>query len=504
MPTKLRKLDDNNYKKFKSFIAEQTGLHFPERKRADLERGVLEALGKSRHASIETYFRILASDKDEMDRLITRLTVGETYFYRDQNQFRLLENDVFPNLISEKVATTRRLRVWSAGCASGEEPYSIAIILRELIPYFDTWDTLILATDINRLALEKAAKAQYGKWSFRSMPETWLDRYFSISGKERYLLSDPIKNSVSFCQLNLKSNVYPSFANNTCDLDLIICRNVSIYFKQETTDEIMGRFYDCLTDGGYLLVGASDPIPPAEKFWARSYSGAFIYQKKSTDFEARQKPRKRQPAAIQVQPIAAPPAQVTAPRASAVRKKREAEKKEDKKTEKTEAPAKVDLLAEGQALLEMGQPALAADKLKAKLEQDPASVQALLLMAKVEVARGHLRRAQRWAERVIEANKLNVQAHYLLSAIHQGLGSEDKAIDALKKTIYLDKGFIAAHFSLGCLFKKQNKIFMAEKAFKNVVRLMVGRPKDEIVPETNGITYGKLLQVAEMNLRAKE
>ncbi|MDP1809450.1 MAG: CheR family methyltransferase [Actinomycetota bacterium] len=483
MATKLHKLNDIDYARFRDFIAAQTGLHFSEKKRGALERGVLEALSKSGHVSIKAYFQALmqASDQGEMDRLVTLLTVGETYFYRDEGQFRLLQNDVLPKLISERMTTTKRLRIWSAGCASGEEPYSVAIILRELIPYLDTWETLILATDINRRSLEKAAEGKYSQWSFRTVPDTWLDKYFFLSPNNKFHLSDMIKNSVTFRHLNLKSNVYPSFVNNTSGLDLIICRNVAIYFEQETTGEIMNRFYNCLVDGGYLLMGASDPIPPADKFWTRNHSGAFIYQKKSQNFEIRQETRKSKPIKIQFSQ------NTVADKAKPIK-----------------PPAPVDLLAESQALLEMGQPVLAADKLAAKLQADPLSLPGLLLMAKIEVACGRLHEAGKWAERVIKADKLNVQAYYLLSAIHQGLGNDEKAIEALRKTIYLDKRFIAGHFSLGCLYKKQKRPAMAEKAFKNVVRLMVGRRKDEIVPETNGITYDKLLQVAEKNLEEKE
>ena len=124
-------------------------------------------------------------------------------------------------------------------------------------------------------------------------------------------------------------------------------------------------------------------------------------------------------------------------------------------------------------------------------------------MAKAQVARGHLRQARKWGEQAITLDKLNIRAYYLLSAIYQGLKDDDKAIDCLKRTIYLDKNFIAGHFSLGCLYQKQKRQVMASKAFKNVVRLMINRPKDEIVPETNGVTYGKLLEVAESNLKVR-
>ena len=125
-------------------------------------------------------------------------------------------------------------------------------------------------------------------------------------------------------------------------------------------------------------------------------------------------------------------------------------------------------------------------------------------MAKVEVARGRLQRAKKWAEKVIRKDKLSIQAYYLLSAIHQGLSQEDQAIEYLKKTVYLDKNFVAGHFSLACLYKKRGRHVAAEKAYKNVIRLMVGRPKDEIVPEANGITCGKLLEIAEKNVKARD
>lgn len=485
MATQVRKLLDHDYVKFKDFVSTHTGLHFPEKKRNDLERGVIEALAKSEYSSLDDYFAALARNpgNGEMDRLVSLLTVGETYFYRDEGQFRLLQNDILPKLISERMTTTRRLRIWSAGCATGEEPYSIAIILRELIPYIDTWDVLILATDINRKSLAKAEVGRYSQWSFRTMPESWLDKYFFLSAANDFHISDTIKNSVDFRHLNLKDKTYPSFLSNTVDLDLIICRNVTIYFEQETTDGIMDRFHDSLGDGGWLLMGASDAIPPADKFWARNHSGVFIYQKKAAGFDARHSQRTLE-SMKEIKFTAATPVKPSKPKPA-------------------KAPA-LDLINESRALLEMGQPVLAADKLAAKLKADSENTEALLLMAKIEVARGHLRSARKLALEVTTLDRLNISAYYLLSAIHQGLNDNDKAIECLKKTIYLDKGFIGGHFSLGCLYKKGNQTALANKAFKNVVKLMVGRPKDEIVPETNGITYGKLLEVAEMNAISKE
>ncbi len=485
MATKHTKFDDASYQKVRDFVARRTGLSFPEKKRGELERAVYEALKATEYNSIDDYLEALsgAAKPGEMDKLINLLTVGETYFYRDERQFKLLQNDILPKLISERASTTRRLRIWSAGCATGEEPYSIAITMRELVPYIDTWDTLVLGTDINRESLRRAEAGHYGQWSFRAMPDNWLDSYFFVSSEREFHISEAIKKIVDFDYLNLKEGTFPSSFNNTCDMDLIICRNVSIYFDQKTTDRMMEGFYDSLADGGWLLMGASDPIPPKERFWARNYSGVFIYQKKSPASDARNRERKGDNSG-----------RITL--SSTV-----LGGTEDKRGDNV-GPA--DALAESRALIEVGQPVLAADQLASRLKEEPKSCEALFLMAKAAIARGQLSQAKKWAQKVTKVDKLNVKAYYLLSTIYQGLEDEDRAIECLKKTIYLDKYFIPGHFTLGCLYKKQKRLVMGRKAFKNVVRLMIGRQKDEVVPETNGTTFGQLLEVAEMNLRRQE
>ena len=481
MSIEVCKLDHEYYAKFKDFVLEETGLNFPKKKRSDLERAVLQGLSESPCHSVDEYLSFLrkGSSNGAMDYLIKHLTVGETYFYRDQDQLELLQNEILPKLISEQSVKTRKLRIWSAGCATGEEPYSLAIIMRELIPYIDMWDCLVLGTDINKVSLEQAEQGRYTNWSFRSMPQSWLEKYFFVSSENEYHLSETIKKHVSFSHLNLKKQSWPSSIKSGPDVDLIICRNVAIYFDEKTTNQIMENFYNCLSDGGWLLMGASDPIPPKKLFWTRNYSGVFIYQKRSDSYDSRQiKRRGKQSGRITV-----------AETSLSTKSKRRRIK-----------PARVDVLTESRALLEVGQPVLAAEKLEARLKEEPKSVEALFLMAKAAIARGELRQAKKWSLEVINLDKLNVKAYYLLSTIYQGLKDEDKAIDCLKKTVYLDRRFIPGYFSLGCLHKKQKRLLQAEKYFRNVVRLMIGRQKDETVPETNGTTFGKLLEVAEMNL----
>ncbi|HEB13113.1 MAG TPA: protein-glutamate O-methyltransferase CheR, partial [Actinobacteria bacterium] len=355
MSTEACKLDHEYYAKFKDFILDETGLSFPKKKRSDLERAVLQGLSESPCRAIDEYFDFLVNGSMDgaMDYLVRHLTVGETYFYRDQDQLELLQNEIFPKLISERAVQTRKLRVWSAGCATGEEPYSLAIIMRELIPYIDMWDCLVLATDINKESLKRAESGRYTNWSFRSMPQSWLEKYFFISSENEYHLSETIKKNVVFSHLNLKKQLCPTSINIGSDLDLIICRNVAIYFDEKTINQIMENFYHCLSDGGWLLMGASDPIPPKKLFWMRNYSGVFIYQKKSESYDSRHVNRKgNRSGRITVAETSL----------SAKSKRRQIKK-----------PAPTDALAESRALLEIGQPVLATEKLEARLKEEPKS-----------------------------------------------------------------------------------------------------------------------------------
>ncbi len=477
---KAAELDQDDYLKFREFLVEQTGLFFPEKRREDLERGLFDGFAKSGLSSMSEYLEALKAGPPEglMSKLISLLTISETYFNRDSSQFDLLRREILPKLIESRMTTTRKLRIWSAGCATGEEPYSLAILLRETIPYMDNWDISILATDIDKESIARAQAGRYGRWSFRNMPQEWLDKYFFISNTSEYHLSDAIKEQVTLSHVNLKNSIYPSIVNDTADLDLIVCRNVMIYFDDHTTAEVMSRFHSCLGEGAWLLSGASDPIPPKDLFRARNFSGAFIYQKATPGFDARKIVRPK---------VMAPAAKKTRPRQAA------------KPIAKPLDPQALKAAAE--ALLEVGQPSLAANKVCAILKDDPKNGAALLLMARVEVAQGDLEGADQYAKKAISLDKLNASAYYLQSAIRQSLGKNREAVESLKKTVYLKPGFIAAHFSLACLNKELGHGRLARKSWRNVLRLMVGRGMDEIVPETNGVTYGTIKEIVESSLK---
>jgi chemotaxis protein methyltransferase CheR len=192
-------------------------------------------------------------------RLIHAVTIGETYFFSNSPQLEALRMEVFPALINERrKAGILQLRIWSAGCATGEEPYSIAIMLRELLPDIEAWNISLLATDINVNFLQEARAGLYRNKSFRNeTPEVVRERWF-ISGENDFQIKPIIQKMVSFRHLNLITDDYPSYDSSTMHMDVILCRNVTIYFSSDTTRQVASRFYRALNHNGWLVVGHSE------------------------------------------------------------------------------------------------------------------------------------------------------------------------------------------------------------------------------------------------------
>ena len=208
---------------------------------------------------------------------LLRVFEGETHFFRNAAQFDALYSQVLPQIIERRRAL-RTLRIWSAGCASGAEPCSIAILLQELLPDVDEWSITILGTDINTEALDRARKAIYSTWAFREQrARQWQSRYFRRKG-DRYELVPEVRHMVTFAQLNLARDNYPAYETNTMFMDLILCRNVTIYFTESVTKRVIERLHDALVGGGWLVVGHSEhSLTTYHRFQARNYANAILH-----------------------------------------------------------------------------------------------------------------------------------------------------------------------------------------------------------------------------------
>lgn len=241
------------------------------------------------------------------------LTIGETYFFRERRGFDLIV-ECAQRRLADPQRAARPLRIWSAGCCTGEEPYSAAMALRSAFPQLRADAVTILATDISKQNLDAARAGVYRKWSFRRNADPLLQRFFEPAGSE-LRVRDEVRHMVSFAELNLALPVYPSAANGTAGLDVILCRNVLLYFTPEQRRKVVQRFRACLADGGWLVVSPSEASADLfEGFVATCYPDAIHYQKRERS--AAPPPA---PAAL---PVATPAPQPATPKVRAAAKRR--------------------------------------------------------------------------------------------------------------------------------------------------------------------------------------
>ena len=279
--TLLRHLDEAEYARFHELAQALTGMVFNDHRRPELERAVaetLQATGLTDLASLYDVLEQAPASHPARIRFVRHLAVGETHFFRNEPQFSALAQHILPDLIERKRGV-RQLRIWSAGCSTGEEPYSLAILLERLLPDLADWNVLLLATDINQDALERAQQGVYGPWSFRQAPPAFQAAYFTQEGRT-FTLLPRIRQRVTFAYLNLAGANYPSPLTNTTHMDLILCRNVLIYFPPATTQHVVHRLYDALAEDGWLIVGHAEPSQEVfHRFVSCNFPDTVVYRK---------------------------------------------------------------------------------------------------------------------------------------------------------------------------------------------------------------------------------
>ena len=419
--------------------------------------------------------------------LYDSITDPRTEFFGEPDQNQVLVKTVIPELIEERVKEGKgTIRILSCGCSFGPEPYSLAMMLHELLPDVKGWAITILGTDINTEALDRARKAQYSEWAFReARARQWRPRYFS-SHDGRWALDPEVKRMVTFRRLNLASNNYPAYETNTSLMDLILCRNVTIYFTEEITQRLADRFYDALTEGGWLVVGHSEhSLVTYRRFQAHNFPGAILYQRSGRATELPKswdwlKP-KRAPVAIE-KPAPAPSTDIQ-PLAQ---------------LSPIEIPAeeeKVDPLERARELLDYGHSEQTRDLLLELVKDGPRHAPAYALLGQAYANLGCWEEAEHWCREAIKMDKLALDAYYTLALVLQHQGQHAQAIDAMKKVVYIDRHHVPAHFGLADLYHSNGQLSRALKSLDNARRLLEGQAEDTLVSGTEGITVGRLRDV---------
>lgn len=271
-------LPDDVFRLLRDFVHSYCGIYFDDGSKFLLERRLARRLEQRQLNSFEDYYRFLKYDRkreEELAVLVDNLTTNETYFFREKPQLRAFSEEILPEL-RQTLAARRTLRIWSAGCSTGEEPYTIAMLLLESGDWWRDWQVEIMGSDINQRVLHTARKGVYKKIAHRATSAEMLAKYF-IEEKGDYRVIDKVKELVSFSYLNLLDPFKTSLISH---VDVVFCRNVIIYFDKEAKKKVIESFYQKLREGGYLLLGHSESlINISNAFMLRTLKNDMVYQK---------------------------------------------------------------------------------------------------------------------------------------------------------------------------------------------------------------------------------
>lgn len=269
-------LDEDVFRLIRDMIRDYCGLYFDDNSRYLLEKRLSRRVRNLHLDDFRDYYRLIRYDKSaeiELAAIIDVLTVNETYFFREQNQLLAFSEEILKEL-RETNQRERTLRIWSAGCSTGEEPYTLAMIINE--KGFAGWEVEIYGSDINQRVLQTARKGAYRRNSFRTIEQYYMSKYF-IEEEGAYRIVDGIKRYVNFSYLNLLDPFKTKFLGK---MDVIFCRNVLIYFDAESRKKVIDNFYNRLVDGGYLMLGhAESLINISTAFTLRHFKHDMVYQK---------------------------------------------------------------------------------------------------------------------------------------------------------------------------------------------------------------------------------
>jgi chemotaxis protein methyltransferase CheR len=466
--------------RFRAFIASRFGLAFDETKQTFLEE-VLHRRTDALRQSPHTYLAALevAPSPDELRVLAEELTIGETYFFRNSAQFQVFSETVLPERMRARESleggpgVVKPLRFLSAGCSSGEEPYSISMAVRAASPSRD-YDVTIRAVDMNRMSLAKARLGQYSTWSLRETPEDVQKRWFRSEGR-MLQLDDSIRDSVIFEERNLTSQQPDLWRPET--YDAIFCRNVIMYLSPEATRALMARVQSALVVGGYLFLGHAETLRGLSlRFHLCHTHGTFYYQRCAPEEEVR-RPHFRGGASAGADATRASRPERSAARPlsalvhdcdSWVDTIRRASERIESLTESASAasappapaPPAWDLTS-ALDLLQRERFGEALDLMHGLPAESDADPEVLLLRGVLLSQNARFESAEAVCRRLLAGDELNAGAHYLLATCREGVGDRKGAVDQDQMAVYLDGSFAMPRLHLGLMARRAGELHIA-------------------------------------------
>ncbi|HUS13568.1 MAG TPA: CheR family methyltransferase [Chloroflexia bacterium] len=522
-----------------TLLGDTAGLLFDESKLPTLQAHLHDRARAQRCTSLEQYVNLLADGKhgeEELRKLIEAVTIHETSFFRNHEHFRALREAVLPHLARRRAAE-RRLRIWSAGCATGEEPYSLAITCLEQ-PQLAGWDIQIFATDISERILALAKRGLYRGGALRYLEPERVGRWFKphtdevhppagkrgtgpldplIGQREIYAVGEKVRAMVHFGVLNLVSTPYPDALQ---DLDLIVCENVIIYFRPEVTSRVIAEFYNRLSPAGYLFLGYSETLwQISDRFALVTHPNTFFYQRPATE-----------PEPVPSRPTVHPPLNLEALLYKLSQTSLAAERSRNGETAKAAAaareasptrPATAQPTSESvPAAVVPADPALdiaVAEQLNQQahknleagryleaqalfadaLGRNSSSVDALVGLAQIHANQGRLAEACVECQKALDIDSLCEEAHLLSALIARQEGRTAEAIDHFEKLIYINGESIAGHFHLAEIYRAAGRLPAAGRHYRRALTALDRHPVDGTI---SGLPPGMVRRACEQQL----
>ena len=419
---------------FHSLLTAQTGLTIAASDYDKVNRFLQHRLAELRLADFSSYLELLSAPSlmadQEWQHIVQALTVPESFFLRDKGQMRILQEHILPELI-QRNRFSRQLRIWSAGCSTGEEPYSIALLLQQLLPDIHDWDILILGTDINDKVLTKARAGLYTRWSLRDVDSEILT-YFQPAAQGLLSLDAAIRDKVSFRRVNLLQTPFPDLEIN--EIDLILCRNVFIYFDQQAIASVLEKFIQTLKPHGYLITGHGELYQQAlNGLETCLFVESVVYQRST-----------KKPAALTQHIIETKP-----PIALSV--------KAETKPIKPEPTANVPLLSVAASLQQAYQQQDYSNVLAIAQTQpsDIPNFDSSYWSAKAFACMGQYHTAESRLQDALALKPKSADCYYLLAHIKESQNDLESAKALLQKTIVLDENFGPAYLDLAALCEQE-------------------------------------------------
>ena len=428
------------FQDLKAFVIEKSGLVYFRDKDVDFAQRVQRRLSARNAPTPRAYLEILRHGVEgpaEFDRLAIELTIGETYFFRHQEQFDALRSTIIPDIIRRN-QDSRRLRVWCAGCSIGAEPYSVAILLAdEFATALSGWDVRVVGTDLNRDFLTRAVEGRFDDWAFRLTTPELRARHFEKVEKS-WVIDPAIRRQVEFRYHNLMHVPYPTLLAGGGSFDLIICRNVMIYFDWDTVARLMPHFEDALGDGGWMVIGHAEQAHGAKRLRLVQMPAVTVYQKAAPV---------AWPAVRAVPPIDAP-ANDSAPAVPA----RSAEPK----------PARA------------------------------VNLDAEIVYLKRLADHGEFEEALNVCTRLSALNAEDPRPHFYRGLLCEQVRRPTEVDQSFERAIALDDRFVMAHYYLGLNRRRRQDERGAGRSFRRALSLLESLPGETVVPEADALTVAEL------------